>query len=90
MPPRSLTLEGITQKAVMRIARKKKIPLKEKNMRLHEVYSADECFLTGTAAEIIPVTRVDRRLIGSGKPGPFTLEFLSAFRELTKTDGVRY
>lgn len=90
LPPRDLTLEGITQKAVMGIARKKKIPLKEKNIRLREVYAADECFLTGTAAEIIPVTRIDRRVIGSGKPGPLTLGFLSAFRELTKTDGVRY
>ena len=90
LPSRDITLEGITQEVVMRIARKKKIPVKEKSMRLHEVYDADECFLTGTAAEIIPVTRVDRRVIGNGKPGHFTLEFLAAFRRLTKTDGVKY
>jgi len=89
-PPRDTTLKGITQSAVIAIARKKKIRFKEKNMRLGEIYKADECFLTGTAAEIVPVTKVDGRIIGKGSPGRLTREFLSAFRELTRVDGVKY
>jgi len=89
-PPTDISLEGITQRAVIKIARKKKIPFSMKNIRRGDIYAADECFLTGTAAEIIPVTRVDRRVIGDGKPGPVTLELLAAFQKLTKRDGVRY
>jgi len=89
-PPRSLSLEGITQDTVMQIARRKKIPCKEKNMKLQEIYSADECFLTGTAAEIAPVRKVDKHTIGSGKPGPITRELLSEFRKQTKRGGVKY
>ncbi|UCD55489.1 MAG: branched-chain-amino-acid transaminase [Candidatus Omnitrophota bacterium] len=89
-PPRDISLKGITQNAVIDIARKSKIRFKEKNMKLNEIYKADECFLTGTAAEIVPVTRVDSHVIGAGKPGPVTCELMAAFRELTKVDGVRY
>ena len=89
-PPRDIALKGITQAAVIDIARKKKIRFKEKNMRLNEICTADECFLTGTAAEIIPVTRVDGRRIGNGKPGRITRELLEAFHKLTKTSGTRY
>lgn len=89
-PPRDVTLRGITQEAVVNIARKKKIRFKEKKMRLSEIYKADECFLTGTAAEIVPVTKVDGRVIGAGSPGPVTREVTKTFCELTKVDGVRY
>ena len=89
-PPRNLSLEGITQKAVIKMARKMKIALRETNMRPDDVYKADECFLTGTAAEIVPVTKIDNRKIGNGKPGHLTCRLLGAFRELTKTDGIRY
>ena len=89
-PPRVLSLRGITQEAVIRIAKKNRIQFTEKNMRLSEIYTADECFLTGTAAEIVPVARVDRRVIGSGKPGRTTRLLLEKFKELTKIDGVRY
>lgn len=89
-PPRDISLKGITQNAVIDIARKSKIRFKEKNMKLNEIYKADECFLTGTAAEIVPVTKVDSHVIGTGKPGPVTCELMAAFRELTKVDGVRY
>ncbi|MGB2705887.1 MAG: branched-chain-amino-acid transaminase [Candidatus Omnitrophota bacterium] len=89
-PPRDITLKGITQAAVINIARKKKIRFREKSMRLGDIYASEECFLTGTAAEIIPVTRVDGRVIGDGKPGRITQDLLAAFRELTKIDGVRY
>ena len=50
----------------------------------HDVYVADECFLTGTAAEIIPVVKVDDRVIGSGKPGPMTKELTEAFHTLVR------
>lgn len=89
-PPRDTTLKGITQGAVINIARKKKLRFKEKNMRLGEIYKADECFLTGTAAEIVPVTKVDGHVIGTGKPGCVTRELMAAFHELTRVDGVRY
>ena len=89
-PPRTISLKGITQEAVIKIAKRKRIPFREKSMRLGEIYKADECFLTGTAAEIVPVTKVDNRVIGRGRPGPLTRELLREFRELTKTDGVKY
>ncbi len=89
-PPRDTTLKGITQSAVINIARKKKIRFKEKNMKLSEIYKADECFLTGTAAEIVPVTKVDGHVIGTGKPGPVTRFFLAEFHKLTKIDGIKY
>jgi branched-chain amino acid aminotransferase len=56
----------------------------------HEVYISDECFLTGTAAEIIPVVAVDGRAIGLGKPGRITLSLMKKFREATRNSGVRY
>ena len=89
-PPRGISLKGITQEAVIGIAGRLKVPFKEKNMRLPEVYASDECFLTGTAAEIVPVTRVDNRVIGNGSPGPITLRLLAEFHELTKKYGVKY
>ena len=89
-PPRNISLKGITQQAVIEIARRKKIKGREKNIRMGKVYDADECFLTGTAAEIVPVTKVDGRIIGNGKPGRMTCELHAAFHKLTKTDGVRY
>lgn len=54
------------------------------------MYNADECFLTGTAAEIIPIVKVDGRVIGSGKPGTVTNKLLAAFHEVTRKDGVKY
>ena len=83
-------LEGITRDAVMGIARKSGIACHEKMLKMEDVYSADEVFLTGTAAEIIPVVRIDKRQIGNGKPGEVTLTLTEAFKKLTKSDGVRY
>lgn len=80
-------LEGVTRNAVMDLARRKGIPVEEKVFILHDVYTADECFLTGTAAEVIPTVKVDGRTIGDGKPGKVTWELIAAFRELTKVDG---
>ncbi len=81
-------LEGITRNAVMDLARKQGIPVEEKVFTLFDVYNADECFLTGTAAEVIPTVKVDGRLIANGKPGKITWELIAAFRELTKVDGT--
>ncbi len=83
-------LKGITREAILDIAKTLKIKTDEGLMSRHQVYNSDECFLTGTAAELIPVVRVDGRTIGKGKPGPVTLKFLKAFKDLTKKDGTRY
>lgn len=90
-PPQCMgTLRGITRDAVLEIARKDKISVHEHVVTRHEVYISDECFLTGTAAEIIPVVMVDGRTIGTGKPGRLTLKLMKDFKELTKKEGIRY
>ncbi len=83
-------LNGITQLAVMSLARDDGMAVKERLIKPADLYSADECFLTGTAAEIIPVYKIDGRPIGSGTAGEKTLRLLKGFREMTKTGGVRY
>lgn len=83
-------LEGITRNAVIDIAKKIKINACEKMLTRHDLFNADECFVTGTAAEIVPVIKIDGRLIGSGKPGKITLRLMDEFHRLTKIDGVRY
>jgi branched-chain amino acid aminotransferase len=83
-------LSGITRGAIIELARELKIGFCERVLTRHSVFNAAECFLTGTAAEVIPVIRVDGRVIGDGKPGAVTLKLMSAFRELTRKDGVRY
>ncbi|MBM3243690.1 MAG: branched-chain-amino-acid transaminase [Candidatus Omnitrophica bacterium] len=90
-PPQCMgTLRGITRDSVMDVAKKAKIGVHEHVITRHEVYISDECFLTGTAAEIIPVVMVDGRVIGTGKPGKITLSLMNKFRELTRKEGVRY
>ncbi|MGF1580848.1 MAG: branched-chain-amino-acid transaminase [Gemmataceae bacterium] len=79
-------LEGITRNAVAELAEKANIPFLEVSLTRHDVYTADECFLTGSAAEIIPVVKCDQRVIGDGKPGPVTKELLEGFRRLV-TEG---
>ena len=76
-------LEGITRNAVIKLAREAGIPVEEFTMTRHDVYIADECFLTGTAAEIVPVVSLDGRPIGTGEPGPMTRDLLARFRGLT-------
>ncbi len=80
-------LEGITRNTVMDLARARGIPVEEKLFTRYDLYTADECFLTGTAAEVIPVVKVDARVIGDGTPGSITRTLIQDFRELTKTDG---
>jgi branched-chain amino acid aminotransferase len=77
-------LEGITRQAVIDLAREQTIPIQEIALTKHDVYIADECFLTGSAAEIVPVVKVDSRPIGDGKPGPITLQLTEAFHRLTR------
>ena len=89
-PPYAGLLKGITRGCVMDLARKAKIPAREEMMTRHDLYNAEECFLTGTAAEIAPIVKIDGRTIGTAKPGRVTLRLMKAFRVLTKTDGVKY
>ncbi len=76
-------LEGITRQVVMELAQKAGIETRQQDMTRFDLYVADECFLTGTAAEIIPAVRIDSRQIGDGRPGPVTLKLLKMFRDQT-------
>jgi branched-chain amino acid aminotransferase len=82
-------LEGITREAVLELAAKLKIKAAEEPMTRYDIYTADEAFMTGTAAEIVPVISLDARLIGNGKPGPVTLKLIAAFKALTAREGER-
>lgn len=88
--PHQGRLRGITRQTVLELAEKNKIPAQECLITRHEVFSADECFLTGTAAEIIPVVKVDGRTIGDGQPGPITRKMIKMFKGVTKKEGVKY
>ena len=81
-------LRGITRDVVMEIAAEFGMPAHEPEITRYDIYTADECFLTGTAAEIIPVISLDKRLIGPGTPGPVTARFIARFRELTQASGT--
>jgi len=83
-------LEGITREAVMGLAKKMGLPFREQMLRMDDLYAAEEVFLTGTAAEIVPVVDIDGRKISDGKPGKTTLRLWNEFKKLTKVDGVRY
>jgi len=82
-------LGGITRGAVLDLAGKAGIPCAETVLALHDIYNADECFLTGTGAEIVPVISVDGRRIGDGRPGPVTKKLLADFRALRTQDGIK-
>ncbi|MDR1401060.1 MAG: branched-chain-amino-acid transaminase [Endomicrobium sp.] len=82
-------LLGITRDAVMELAKNKlKIPVREERISVYNVYTADECFLTGTAAEIVPVVSVDSREIFNGKPGKVTTNLIREFKNLTRSTGT--
>ena len=81
-------LRGITRAVVFDIAAAFGITVHEPDMTRYDIYTADECFLSGTAAEIIPVISLDKRRIGSGSPGPQTARFIARFRELTQSSGT--
>jgi branched-chain amino acid aminotransferase len=81
-------LRGITRSVVFDIGDEFDIKVIEADCTRHDVFVADECFLTGTAAEIIPVVKADGRLIGEGKPGPITTRIIARFREMTRETGT--
>ena len=73
-------LEGVTRAVMLKLCRRHNVPCVEKRLERHDLYTADECFLTGTGAEVIPVTKIDGREIGNGQPGPVTRRLIEAFR----------
>jgi len=81
-------LRGITRAVVFDIAAELGLKIFETDITRHDVFIADECFLTGTAAEIIPVIKADGRTIGTGKPGPITTRMIGRFREMTRETGT--
>jgi len=87
-PPTINNLEGITRAAVIDAARKLGYVIEEKNCGLYDLYTADEIFVTGTAAEVGPITKVDGRTIGDGKPGRITKQLMAEFKKLTERDGT--
>ncbi len=85
-PPESGSLKGITRQVVMGLCRNLGIPITERVVTVEQLYAADECFLTGTAAEVIAVTKADGRVIGAGKAGAITKKLLEAFRQFIRTE----
>lgn len=82
-------LRGITRDAVIDLATELKVPVRELDLTRYDLWIADEMFLTGTAAEVIPVVKLDGREIGTGRPGPLTAKFIEAFRRRVTTEGTR-
>jgi branched-chain amino acid aminotransferase len=89
-PPYVGILKGITRAVVMRLGREAGFSVREEVFTRHDLYTADEVFLTGTAAEILPVIKIDSRPIGTGKPGSATVRLEKEFKKLTSKEGVRY
>jgi branched-chain amino acid aminotransferase len=87
-PPLSAgALYGITRKVVMEIAAQSGMNVSEPNLTRYDIFNADECFLTGTGAELVPVVKVDGRVIGAGTPGPLTERLVTQYHALTKVSG---
>jgi len=81
-------LEGVTRNLVIELTRNAGRKVEETFLSRHELFNADECFLTGTAAEIIPVVKIDGRVIGDGKPGEYTRKLINSYKELTSREGT--
>jgi branched-chain amino acid aminotransferase len=87
-PPLSAgALYGITRSVVIDLARESGVDVTEPDLTRYDVFNADECFLTGTGAEIVPVVKIDGRIIGDGKPGPITKKLVEKYRTLTQSTG---
>jgi branched-chain amino acid aminotransferase len=87
-PPLSAgALYGITRQTVIELAEEEGLKVCEPNLTRYDLFNADECFLTGTGAEIVPVVKIDGRVIGAGKPGPITKMLVEQYRALTKSSG---
>lgn len=87
-PPYLGLLEGITRNTVMDIARGMNYQVMEEPFTVNDIYSSEECFLTGSGAELIPVIECDSRLVGTGKPGPIFKKLLDAYKHMTQTQGT--
>src|SRR5881296_2043230 len=87
-PVVSGALRGITRSVVFEIAAELGVKARDTDITRHDVFVADECFLTGTAAEIVPVVKADGRSIGNGKPGPITARIIARFRQVTRETGT--
>lgn len=85
--PQDGALEGITRGAVLELAGEAGIEASEARLTRYDIYTADECFVTGTGAELMPVTEADGRLVGEGKPGPWTRRLTEAFHALVRHEG---
>jgi branched-chain amino acid aminotransferase len=87
-PPLSAgALYGITRRVVLDLAAQAGVKTHEMNLTRYDLFNADECFLTGTGAEVVPVVKIDGRVIGSGKPGPLTQKLVTEYHNLTKVSG---
>jgi len=86
-PPTLNNLRGVTRMVVLEIAKSLGITVREQNMGYFDLYTADELICTGTAAEVAPITWVDGRVIGTGKPGPVTRQLIAAFKTVTDKEG---
>jgi branched-chain amino acid aminotransferase len=87
-PPLSAgALYGITRRVAMDLAAESGLAVSEPNLTRYDLFNADECFLTGTGAELIPVVKIDGRVIGTGKPGPVTKSLVAQYHALTKASG---
>src|SRR5688572_17605553 len=87
-PPLSAgALYGITRGVVMELATASGLPVSEPNLTRYDLFNADECFLTGTGAELIPVVKIDGRVIGTGKPGQVTKDLVTKYKALTHSSG---
>jgi branched-chain amino acid aminotransferase len=82
-------LKGVTRSAILDISKTLGLPMREANLTRYDLWCSDECFLTGSGAEVIPVIKLDGRTIGDGKPGPITKKVLAEFRKLVLVDGTR-
>lgn len=87
-PVHASNLKGVTRGSVFDVAKQLGIPVVETNLTRYDVWVAEECFLTGTAAEVIPVIECDGRTIGTGQPGPTTARILEAFHKVVSQDGT--
>jgi len=86
-PLSSGALHGITRAVVIDLAKEMKIEVAEPNLTRYDLFNADECFITGTAAEVVPVVRIDGRTVGNGGPGKLTAKFINIYKELANATG---
>ena len=82
-------MKGVTRGAIMDIAVELGLPVREADLTRYDLWCSDECFLTGSGAEVIPVVKLDGRQIGDGRPGQITLRLLEQFRRKVTVDGTR-